>query len=317
MKLSDLIHYRNNLVTSTNREYRWVLDNYIDLQLRNVRHDVSVRNEFERLVELSCGQVHSSLQQFESTLDTVIKGVNEIIARIEPDYFARSYNWYTQESSFETVEYILNRRLAVPDTELDGLKHCIKNLSDWRYPALCIRPGKENHTRWLVPCHPLYLVDTDHDLLKPALEQFNAKYQRHLRTFVVREQDAPMFNFIPDSQLGVIYAYYFFNFRPFEVIRQYLSELYHKLRPGGSLVFTYNNCDLSYGVKLSESSFCCYTPGGMLEGLAESIGYHHIKSENTPTGLFWMHLTKPGEITTLRGGQTLAKIVPKTLEQSK
>ena len=313
MKLSDLIHYRNNLVTNTNREYRWTLDNYIDLQLRNVRHDVSVRNEFEHLLETSCGQVHQSLQQLESTLHTVIRGVNDLIARVEPDYFVRSYRWYTQESSFETVDYILNRRLQVPETELEGLKHCIKNLSDWRYPALCIRPGKEEHIRWLVPCHPLYMVDTDHELLRPALEQFNPKYQRHLRAYAVKEQQTSLFDFIPDGQLGLVYAYYFFNFRPLEVIRQYLVELYHKLRPGGSLVFTFNNCDLSYGVKLSESSFCCYTPGGMLENLAQSLGYQHVRTENTSTGLFWMHLTKPGEFNTLRGGQTLAKIIPKTL----
>ena len=313
MKLSDLIHYRNNLVTNTNREYRWTLDNYIDLQLRNVRHDVSVRNEFEHLLETSCGQVHQSLQQLESTLDTVIRGVNDLIARVEPDYFVRSYRWYTQESSFETVDYILNRRLQVPETELEGLKHCIKNLSDWRYPALCIRPGKEEHIRWLVPCHPLYMVDTDHELLRPALEQFNPKYQRHLRAYAVKEQQTSLFDFIPDGQLGLVYAYYFFNFRPLEVIRQYLVELYHKLRPGGSLVFTFNNCDLSYGVKLSESSFCCYTPGGMLENLAQSLGYQHVRTENTSTGLFWMHLTKPGDFNTLRGGQTLAKIIPKTL----
>ena len=317
MKLSDLVHYRNQLVADTNRQYRWTLDNYIDLQLRSVRHSVPVRDKFESLVESHCGRVHQSLNELESALNTVIQGVNEIIAQLEPEYFNRSYNWYTQESSYETIDYILNRRLEIPEDELDPLKSCVKNLSDWRYPAMSIRPGKETHTRWLVPCNPLYLVDTDHALLEPAIKQFNPKYQRHLRPYVVRESVQPMFNFIPDAQLGLVYAYYFFNFRPFEVIRQYLIEVFNKLRPGGSFVFTFNNCDLSYGVRLSESSFCCYTPGGMLEGLAQSLGYEHVKTVNTATGLFWMHLTKPGELTTMRGGQNLAKIVPKILEQSK
>lgn len=314
MKLSDLVHYRNILMANRSQEWRWPLQNYLDLQQRSMRQNVETRNKFETQLENVIGQVATALGNLENCITDIIKNVDQMIAETEPEYFARSYNWYQQEASFETVEYILNRRLQVPEEDFEPLLYRAKNLTDWRYPVLCIRPGREDHIRWLVPAHPLYIADTDHELLKPAIEQFNPKYQRHLRPYKIREDHDVMFDFVPDEQLGLIYSYYFFNFRPFEVIKRYLNELYKKLRPGGSLIFTFNNCDFSGGVRLTENQFCCYTPGRMLERLVESLGYIHIETCNTDNGLYWMHIRRPGTLATMRAGQNLAKIIPKTVE---
>jgi hypothetical protein len=314
MKLSDLVHYRNILVANRNQEWRWPLQNYIDLQQRGMRQNVVTRERFETQLENAVGKVATSLNELENCITGIIDDVNRMISEIEPEYFARSYNWYQQESGYETMDYILNRQLIVPEEDFDPLKFRVKNLTDWRYSLLCIRPGREDHIRWLVPAHPLYIADTDHELLQPAIDKFNTKYQRHLRPYKIKEDHDSMFDFIPDQQLGLIYSYYFFNFRPFEVIKRYLTELYHKLKPGGSIIFTFNNCDYSGGVRLTENMFCCYTPGKMLERLVESLGYLHIETVNTENGLYWMHLQRPGSLTTLRAGQNLAKIIPKTVE---
>jgi hypothetical protein len=109
----------------------------------------------------------------------------------------------------------------------------------------------------------------------------------------------------------------FFNFRPFEVLKKYLTEIYQKLRPGGMFVLTFNDCDRDKGVMLVEQHFCCYTPGYLIRELAQSLGYEILFSWTDQGPTTWLELRKPGEFESLRGGQSLAKILPKPVAKSK
>jgi SAM-dependent methyltransferase len=117
---------------------------------------------------------------------------------------------------------------------------------------------------------------------------------------------------LPQNQFGLIFAYNYFNYRPIEVIRRYFKEIFLLLRPGGTLLMTYNNCDRAQGVGLVEHSFMCYTPLSHLCRSAEDIGFEFTFNHNGQGDLSWAEFHKPGDITSLRGGQTLAKIVAKT-----
>ena len=95
-----------------------------------------------------------------------------------------------------------------------------------------------------------------------------------------------------------------------EVIRRYLTEILIKLRPGGILAMTFNDCDRHQAVRLVEQRFCCYTPGTLIRDLAQSLGYdisYEIIIDGSTT---WLELTRPGEFTTLRGGQALMRVLP-------
>ena len=175
-----------------------------------------------------------------------------------------------------------------------------------------IRPGKEDWIQNLVACDPLYLVDLEMDLLEPVMSRFNPDYQRRLRPYLIRDDSDKILGSIPDGQIGFCLVYYFFNFKPFEVVRSYLEEIHQKLKPGGSLAFTFNNCDRSGAIELVEKNFMCYTPGKLLLTMCESLGYqvrHTYQLDNAST---WVELTKPGTLTSLRGGQSLARIVAKS-----
>jgi len=154
--------------------------------------------------------------------------------------------------------------------------------------------------------------------LAPAMGTFNDLYQQRLRTYVINERTGePILNKLPDGQFGFALAYNLFNFRPFEVIRRYLTEIHAKLRPGGVLALTFNDCDRDKGVMLVEQHYCCYTPGNLVKELAKSLGYEVIFSWNDGGPSTWLELQKPGEFESLRGGQALAKIIPKSIAESK
>lgn len=318
MKLSDLVKYRNVLKSQIqDRSYRMPLGNYMDLLMNSARQNIKIRTEHEQTLQSSINQVHHALDSLDRELLQILDNTQKFIDDLEPEYFRRSYTWYEESVDHEGVDYVLNRRLLVPEESMLKLKHRVKNLADWKYPCLCIRPGLEDHIHWLVPAHPLYIIDTNQELLHPAMNRFNNKYQRHLRPYVIKESQELPLSFLPDNQFGLVYAYYFFNFRPFELIKIYFSEILKKLKPGGNFVFTFNNCDEADGVILAENVFCCYTPASLLLKLVESLGFEHVETVNAGSGLFWMQIKRPGELTTLRGGQTLAKILSKHVEKSK
>ena len=116
---------------------------------------------------------------------------------------------------------------------------------------------------------------------------------------------------IPDNQFGFCLAYNFFNYKPIEVIEVYLKEIHAKLKPGGTVALTFNDCDRSDGTELFERSFMCYTPGHALISRIESIGYEITYNFRTDSSNTWLEIKKPGELTSMRGGQSLAKILYK------
>jgi hypothetical protein len=74
-------------------------------------------------------------------------------------------------------------------------------------------------------------------------------------------------------------------------------------------MMTFNDCDNEKAVRLAENYYACYTPGHLLKAAATRIGYeiYFIWNGNIPAT--WIELQKPGTLTTIRGGQALARVV--------
>ena len=74
-------------------------------------------------------------------------------------------------------------------------------------------------------------------------------------------------------------------------------------------MMTFNDCDNEKAVRLAENYYACYTPGRMVRAAAKSIGYeiYFVWNDNVPST--WIELQKPGSLSSLRGGQALARVV--------
>ena len=312
MKLSELINYRNqlNLLSIDPAQQD------ADLALERVTHLVQAKSmQFDNIADLlqvRRNEVAQAFVKFDLEVDQLKKQISDAIAVAENPWFAESYRLYDEEMCHETPAYILSRRSSLSDDAKMTLRARIMNYTDWRFPAMIIRPGVEEFIQDMVGYDPLYILDEHYDLLTPCMEQFPELYQRRLRPYVINERgDDPILSKIPDNQFGICLAYNFFNFRPFEVLRRYLEEVYEKLRPGGALIMTFNDCDRDKGVMLVENHFACYTPGYLVKDLAQSIGYRISFTWHDDGPDTWVELRKPGELTSIRGGQTLAKIISK------
>lgn len=313
MKLSELLKYRKAVRKMSTRPVEDAVHHHLGNIVTDVAESQLQFKDYSIRLSENLQAITKELSRFQKDLLELDQSIDEMVTELQPSYFAASYHWYDKDMPNENTEYILNRRLH--DITPEGhefINTRVSNYADWRYPAVIIRPGLESFTETLVGCDPLYLIDQSHDLLIPAKEKFNEKYQSRLRLLAVTESsDRPILHEIPDNQIGFFFAYNFFNFRPMEMLEKYFSEIYQKLRPGGVLGLTFNNCDFHEGVGYCENNFMCYTPGNMVLSLAEKVGFeihfqYHTHYPNT-----WLELKKPGTIQSLRGGQSLAKILRK------
>jgi SAM-dependent methyltransferase len=181
---------------------------------------------------------------------------------------------------------------------------------------MIIRPAHNHWIEDLVALDPLYLVDTHSDLFAPVTSLFTPEYQQRLRYYVIEEYTSDrIFWNLPQEQFGVVCAFNYFNFKPWEVIKQYLDEVFVLLRPGGSFLFSFNDCDNWRAVGLAEHYYCCYTPGRLLRKHVLDLGYKIINDHQTQTGPSWIEIRKPGELDSIRGGQALAGIFMKTVDK--
>jgi SAM-dependent methyltransferase len=287
----------------------------IDSQLTHIRTDLDIQNidfdnvktEISRQSQALMANIHAIdalLKQFQGNLQGFVDS-------IERPYYTRSEDLY-RESLRDTPDYILDQLqfknlLYEPETK-DFFINRVRLHTDYKWPAMEIRPGHGEITETLVSCDPLYLVDTHDDLFKVMRTLWTPEYQRRVRYYTIDETQKKILHQLPHKQFGLIVAVNFFNFRPLKLIEKYTAELFSLLKPGGVAIFTYNNCDYPIGVDNFENSYYCYTPGKQIKKICEQAGFRIMASFDMENNVSWLELQRPGRLTSLRGGQTLGKI---------
>jgi SAM-dependent methyltransferase len=320
MKLSELIDFRNRLEELPVSIAERVAQDKLDILMNTVNQPhrqsmVQLTQPFIPELETSLKEIHSAFNNFSTRFEQLKQHVRDQIEEQEKYWFQESYRLFEEAEECEKNDRILySRQIIGTKSEQtleaeDTLRARLSNYADWRWPGMIIRPGLENYVENMVGCDPLYIVDRDHDLLRPCLDRFPTLYQNRLRSYTTNDwNDQPILDKIPSNQFGICLACNVFNYRPLGIIRRYLEEIYTKLRPGGVLLMTYNDCDRSHAVMLVEQFCASYTPGYLVRELTQSIGFEliHTWSDGGPS--VWLELRKPGQLLSNRGGQSLAKI---------
>ena len=279
----------------------------------------------ERL-QLKHQEILTGFVDFEQILNELKEQIKNRVEDEEKEWFHRSSQWYKSELDMRLSQHpdfpnqLRNRRVDIsPETETLYVARIMQH-NNWHYPGMIIHPGEEPFMQYMVGNDPLYLVDESHDLLDLVdMSNYDEVYQRRLRNYVIDEShDCAILEKIPDAQFGICLAYHYFDFKPFEIIEKYLVEIYQKLRPGGTLIMTFNDCERPAALTLVENNYASYNRAPMIKNLAERLNYtvefFHWEQDSPSS---WLELRKPGTLTSLRGGQTMAKILPKTVANSK
>ena len=279
----------------------------------------------ERL-QIKHQEILAGFADFEKILDELKAQIKNRIEQEEKEWFHRSFHWYKSELDLKLSQHsdfpkqLRNRQVEIdPKTETLFVARIMQH-NNWHYPGMIIHPGEEPFMQYMVGNDPLYLVDESDYLLDLVnMANYDEIYQKRLRKYVIEESfDHDMLEKIPNEQFGICLAYHYFDFRPVEMIEKYLVEIYQKLRPGGTLIMTFNDCDRPAGVVLVENNYASYNRAPIIKHLAQRLNYtveFFYHEQDSP--MSWIELRKPGELTSLRGGQTMAKIMPNPVANSK
>jgi SAM-dependent methyltransferase len=321
MKLSELVAYRNHLSEFDVGDIQYAARHKLEEIVYNVKNSVIQPRAFTQTLKEDQERVIDAFDHFSSTFVELINELDSMIETAEKTQYADSSRFYNEEvarygrldenTNKQVNQQILDRRMPMTADVQQMISNRIKSYVDWKYPGLIIRPGVETFISDLVALDPLYIVDYSKELLQPALSTFPNEYQRRLRMYEQDPCSTNVLDTLPNNQFGMCLAFNFFEFTPLEVLEQYLKNIFVKLRPGGILAMTFNDCDRAHCVALVEKNFCFYTPGKQVKAIAKSIGYRQMFSWTDMGNLTWLELRKPGELESIRGGQTLAKIVHK------
>jgi SAM-dependent methyltransferase len=310
MELYELVAMRNQLEPLTAKTAKLFADRelnkilyWID-QLQGYSTSVTIVTDKIKNLTVEFNSIDSDLSLLKTQLDASIR-------ISEQQLYLDTYKYYVLSENRETPQEIENsKHLKISDDDRNLYLARINLYAKWQYPGLIIRPGIENFIDLLVSYQPLYIADHNQELLTMATKKFNDIFQQRLRQYVIRDfEQTPSLSALPDQQFGLCFVYGYFNFRPIEFIVDYLEQLYTKLKAGGVVIFTFNDCDWPEAVKLAQQHASTYVPGRTLKNAARSIGYQ-IEFEHTNQGAStWIELKKPGTLTSLKAAPTLAKIV--------
>ena len=305
MKLSELVAYRDKL-----RKHDINTFNSMNTQIFDLLQAEIEDPEYLTLFTEHRNEIMRNIDKFKADhLDYDHKLTQQIHAE-EKSYLVDSEE---QFKLYQTQEDLLSKQgnlLEIqPDTK-EYLETRIDHYARWDQAGLQICPSHGNLTHTLVSLDPLYLIDFSDALIKPVRDQFNEQYRNRLRSYQMPKfnKQQPLFSRLPQQQFGFILAYNFFDNMPISVMQATLKECYELLKPGGTMLFTFNDCDLPHNILLVEQGWKYYTPGRLVRHYLENTGFTVLKHFKETYGMAWFEIEKPGQLDSIKGGQTLASV---------
>jgi SAM-dependent methyltransferase len=250
------------------------------------------------------------IRKIEEIKKEQIKDIEGKVSEFGKKYFIDSYEMYEDQHKLADVATNRDiRRLYMYGNVKEIVKSRIYHYVDWRYPALEIGPGDGLFTEEMSAGDPLYIVDIHQEFLDSTKKKFNEFYAtRRLRSYLIHKSKHDL-SMLPQEQIGFVLAWNVFNYFPLEAIKSYLNEIKKVVRPGGTVMFSYNNSDRWQGAEMVENAFMCHTPKHMLIPLVESLGFTVANSYDYDPTVSWVEIQKSGKLSTCKAHQSMGAVV--------
>jgi len=308
MNLEQLVTFRNQLHIAYDSS---VIVTEID---KNYQRFINLTDKVDSEIQqqlLAIADEHKNVKQY---LDTTSSNILSLLSHAQEkiDLLAKKLfsNNYELESTYNSAEAVRDARKIAPDLNFElALKQRINLYSNWQYPALEIGCRDGEWTKYLVASDPLYIADSFDEFLVSAVQQFPDLYQGRVRKYKIVE-NCKIVN-LPSDQFGLIFSYNYFNYLSLDSIKQYLHQAMNWLRPGGKIIFTYNNADLPAAAAYAENFFMTYVPKSILQPMAESLGFETTFSYDADPAFSIIEFKKTGQLKSIKLSQTSGEIKTK------
>lgn len=307
MKLYELVSLRNQLQNAIDlSEIKKALELNCS-SLNNVLNSINCKDNYkDKILQLSYEHLDkfNVFQNDVGKIQVLIDEINNEIFQLTRRFFEDNYQ---KECFFYNPDRLRElKNLVLADSSLEPLLSRIYLYTSWQYPTLEIGCRDGEFTRYLVAADPLYITDIHDDFLQSAIEQFTPQYRSRIRKYSMTTEF--IVNGLPKTQFGFIFSHNFFNYLSLDTIRQFLIQAKEWLKPGGVMLFTYNNADLSASAGMCENYFMTYVPKSMLIPMIESMGFEVIDAQDHLPSTSWIEIKKPGTLQTVKAHQAMGEI---------
>lgn len=311
MRLSQLLKLKQDLQTHTSNKAEGEINDHIaHVNQLAMGADRLPESELFQKINVEYRNMLPYMRKIEEIKQEKIKEIDEKISELSKGYFIDSYEMYEDQHKLADVATNRDiRRLYTYGNVKEIIKTRIYHYVDWRYPALEIGPGDGEFTQEMSAGDPLYIVDIHQEFLDSTKKQFNEFYAtRRLRSYLIHKSKHDL-SMLPQEQIGFVLAWNVFNYFPLEAIKSYLNEIKKVVRPGGTIMFSYNNSDRWQGAEMVENAFMCHTPKHILVPLVESLGFTVTNSYDYDPTVSWVEIQKSGKLSTCKAHQSMGAVV--------
>lgn len=315
MKLSELVNLKNKLLQISTIQAQDDID-FLDGKFSAILN-LPVHADHRSII-LSTIKNISSIEDYlfniDHNLQQIIDDINTEIDIKTKIFKHRGYtiNGFFGSNSTNFATEITDRLLPITNQTKNEIINIIRSRTNWQYPTLEIGPGDGSWTEHLVAADPLYIVDVHPESLELTKNRFNNFYQQRLRTYLTGNH-AKKSEFdlseLPSCQFSFIFSWNVFNYFPQHETTLMLSQCFDLMRPGGSMIFSYNNCNLVKCAEFCEIGFRSWMTSEIIEKICKDIGFNIIKNETPEETFSWIEILKPGKLETVKAHQVLGKII--------
>jgi hypothetical protein len=306
-RIIELIEFKNDLEAQLERIPQG-LDSYIDeksviIKMIQIKHLTSKHDQ-------ALLSAIDAIQKLHSQVENVVSDLNQIITQVNSEIDEIANKLYT--SPTYKFRFKSDDRITVPcfDDRLDGLiKVRVRQYCDWHYPGIYTNAQDKSFVDCMVVSDPLYLTGSA-ETVTGIVKSYPEQYQNRVRTY-------PEITTLPKGQFSFILQWHEFEYLTIDEARDRLAIMFTLLRPGGVLMFSYNNCDKVSSVQLFEEGQLTYNNSRILTTLCQELGYEVISMNDGFSGgasnqwISWAEVKRPGELSTTKAHQALGQIIPK------
>ena len=304
MKVSELVHLSCQL-----KEFS--LDNLLN-ELSNIKVKV---DGMKSISEDHASDIAGKLQELQQITDDLQTLCSDTLNSVDAEVINKSKPLFDRVYKRSSPEH---ERANLISTLSDQSKNEIavraSRYTSWQHPVLEIGPGDGRWTDALVAGDPLYLVDIYQEFLDSTTKQFNEVYKRKVRCYLTgkdAQKTEVDLSALPKQQFGFIFAWEVFDYLPNQFVEEYLKQCYELLKPGGVMMFSYNNCEEHHCADFGENQFKHWMPKWFLLDMIKRQFFEVIVAMSSEDTVHWVEIKKPGTLTSIVTSQTLAQILPR------
>jgi SAM-dependent methyltransferase len=260
----------------------------------------------------SLADINKSIDNIKSAITQLTYSVDAEIEKLGNEYsISDNIVKSIRVSGKSSVERDRTVRYHIyDDTTVNAVVSRIRLYTGPRYPVLEIGPGDGFWTKFLVAGDPLYIVDIHQEFLDSTVNHFPEDYRRRICPYLLGHHGVgeQQLDVLPVGQFGFVLAMNVLDYYPLDFTTEYLRQVYNVLKPGGVMLFTYNNCEDFHCATYVDRGFKAWQPEIALIQICKDLGFEVVKSESADNHVYWLEIKRPGTLQTVKTHQALGEI---------